>query len=70
MGAREKLNEHHIAGSLGVAAAVGGLTGSWVIFAVVAAVLVATGVCTGGRRDHVLATVPQRLVPLATARRR
>ena len=51
MGAREKLNDHHIVGSLGVAAVIGGLTGSWVVFAVVAAALVATGVCTGEIRS-------------------
>ena len=50
MGARDKLNRHHIVGSIGLAAVIGGLTGSWIIFGVVAAALVATGICNGDIR--------------------
>ena len=50
MGAREKLNSVNIVGSLGVAAIIGGLAGSWTVFAVVAVALIATGLCTGDIR--------------------
>ena len=44
MGARQELNKHHVIGSLGVAAIVGGLSGSWIVFAAVAAALIAGSV--------------------------
>ncbi len=47
MGAREKLNKHHVMGALGVAAIVGGLAGSWLVFVAVAAVLIAGSVYCG-----------------------
>ena len=47
MGAREKLNKHHIVGALGVAAIVGGLAGSWLVFAAVAAAMIAGSIHTG-----------------------
>lgn len=47
MGAREKLNKHHVVCALGAAAIVGGLAGSWVIFGVVAAVLIAGSIHSG-----------------------
>ena len=50
VGARDKLNKHHIVGSLGLAAVVGGLTGSWIIFGVVATALIATGIYNGDIR--------------------
>ena len=47
MGARTKLNQHHVVGALGVAAIVGGLAGSWVVFVAVAAVLIASSIHSG-----------------------
>ena len=47
MGARQKLNKHHVVGALGVAAIVGGLAGSWLVFGAVAAVLIAGSVYAG-----------------------
>ena len=35
MGARQKLNTHHIAGAVGVAGILGLITGSWLVAAVV-----------------------------------
>ena len=47
MGARTKLNQHHIVGALGVAAIVGGLAGSWLVFGAIAAVLIAGSIHAG-----------------------
>jgi hypothetical protein len=47
VGARTKLNKHHIIGAIGVAAILGGLAGSWAVFAAVAAALIAGGVYAG-----------------------
>jgi hypothetical protein len=41
------LNQHHVVGALGVAAIVGGLAGSWVVFVAVAAVLIAGSIHSG-----------------------
>lgn len=43
MGARQKLNQLHINGSLGLAAIVGWLGGSWLLFIVTATLLLALG---------------------------
>ena len=40
MSARKKLNHVHIAGAIGVAGIIGGLTGSWPVFLVTAAALI------------------------------
>jgi len=47
VGAREKLNKHHVVGAIGVAAIVGGVAGSWLVFGVVAAALIAGSVHAG-----------------------
>jgi hypothetical protein len=47
MGARQKLNEHHIVGALGVAAIVGALGQSWMLFVAVAATLIAADLYSG-----------------------
>ena len=47
MTARQKLNRFHVIGSLGMAAIVGGLTGSWLVFGVVAAALIAGSIHAG-----------------------
>ena len=52
MGAREKLNKHHLIGSFGVAAIVGSLAGSWAVFAVVAVVLIVGSVYSGEIRGQ------------------
>lgn len=44
MGARQKLNQLHIQGSLGLAAIVGWLAGSWALFTVAGTVLLALNV--------------------------
>ena len=41
MGCREKLNEAYVAGSLVLAAIAGAMTGSWLVFIITAAILVA-----------------------------
>ena len=40
MGARQKLNTHHIAGALGLAGIFGLITGSWIVAAVVGTVAI------------------------------
>ena len=50
MSARKKLNYTHITGAIGVAAIIGGLTGSWPVFFVTAAALLAGAVYTGDVR--------------------
>ena len=47
MGARQKLNQHHIVGAIGVATIVGGLAGSWLVFGAVAVVLIAGSIHAG-----------------------
>ena len=47
MGARNKLNQAYFVGALTVAAVAGGMTGSWLVFGVVAAALVASSICSG-----------------------
>ena len=50
MGAREKLNSHHIAGAIGAAGIIGLLTGSWLVAAVVGALAVGMAIHTGDIR--------------------
>ena len=50
LGARQKLNQHHVVGALGMAAIVGGLASSWLVFAVLAAVLIAGSIYAGDIR--------------------
>jgi hypothetical protein len=50
MGARDKLNVSYVNGSLLIAAVVGVVTGSWLIFGLAAAVLVAGNVMAGDIR--------------------
>jgi len=52
MGAREKLNRFHVIGSLGVAAIIGGLAGSWLLFGAVAAALIAGSIHAGEIRPE------------------
>ena len=47
MGARKDLNRHHVIGSLGLAGLIGLASGSWAVFAVVAATLIAGSVYVG-----------------------
>jgi len=44
---REKLNSMHIAGAIGIAAIFAGVTGSWLIFVLIAAGLISAGIATG-----------------------
>ena len=44
MGARQKLNEAHIVGSLAVAGVLGLATGSWTVFVVTGAVLIGAAI--------------------------
>jgi hypothetical protein len=48
--AKKKLNSAHATGALAVAAVVGGLTGSWIVFAVTAVVLVGAAIYSGDIR--------------------
>ena len=41
------MNQHHVVGALGVAAIVGVMAGSWVVFVAVAAVLIASSIHSG-----------------------
>jgi hypothetical protein len=47
VGARQKLNRHHILGSLSLAGLLGLATGSWAIFAIAGAVMIGVSICTG-----------------------
>ena len=44
---RDKLNSIHLAGSVGFAAVAGALSGSWLLFVLVAGALVGVSVMTG-----------------------
>ena len=44
MGARQKLNENHVIGSLAIAGCLGLATGSWTVFAATGAVLIGTAI--------------------------
>jgi len=50
LGARQELNGVHVLGSLGVAGFLGALTGSWAVFLVVGAAMIAGSFYTGGIR--------------------
>ncbi len=50
MGARGKLNAAHVNGALAIAGAVGLLTGSWTVFAIALAGVVATNILSGSIR--------------------
>ena len=50
MGARQKLNAAHIFGCIIIAAMFGGVTGSFVVFVIAAAVLIAGSIESGGIR--------------------
>jgi len=50
MGARNKLNSASVHGALAVAALVGAVTGSWGVFLLASAVLVATSLHSGDIR--------------------
>ncbi len=47
MGAKQKLNSASALGALLIAAIIGGLTGSWTVFVIVAIVLIATAIHSG-----------------------
>ena len=50
MGARQKLNTHHIAGAVGLAGILGLITGSWIVAAVVGALAVGMAIHDGDIR--------------------
>ena len=50
LGARTKLNSVHVCGSLAVAGVIGAVAGSWIVFAIVSAVLIGCSVGDGGIR--------------------
>jgi hypothetical protein len=50
MGARQKLNSHHVAGAIAVAGIIGLLTGSWLVAAAVGAVAVGIAIHSGDIR--------------------
>jgi hypothetical protein len=50
MGARRKLNEIHLAGSVALAAAIGLASGSWSVFAIVGVVLISASLVNGNVR--------------------
>ncbi len=50
MGARTKLNEVYVVGSVALAGIVGIATGSWIVFAVAGATLLAASLATGNIR--------------------
>ena len=52
MGARNKLNVSCVNGSLIIAAIAGAVTGSWLVFGIAAAVLLAGGVIAGDIRPR------------------
>jgi hypothetical protein len=50
LGARTKLNSVYVLGCLAVAAIIGAVAGSWIVFAIVSAVLIGCSVSDGGIR--------------------
>ena len=50
MGAREKLNTHHLVGAVGLAGLAGLVTGSWVVAILAGAVLVGAAIHSGDVR--------------------
>jgi hypothetical protein len=50
LGARKKLNEFNVLSSLGAAGVLGILTGSWTVFLITGAILIAAGVYNGDIR--------------------
>jgi hypothetical protein len=44
---RDKLNASHAAGAIGVAAVIGAITQSWLLFLLIAGALIAVSVATG-----------------------
>jgi len=50
VGARQKLNTHHIAGAVGVAALIGLITGSWLAATVVGALAIGMALHDGDIR--------------------
>jgi hypothetical protein len=52
MGARQKLNAAYVEGGLIVAALLGALAGSWIVFAAAAAVLIGLGLHGGEIRPR------------------
>ncbi len=50
MGAREKLNEAFVTGSIVMAAIAGWMTGSWLVFIIAAAIMLAMNVHDGDIR--------------------
>ena len=52
MGARQDLNRIHALGSFGLAAIAGLITNSWLVFAVVMAILIAISLFTGEIRPR------------------
>ena len=50
MGARQKLNEVNVLGSLAVAGAIGVVAGSWLVFVVTGAVLIGASIYSGDIR--------------------
>jgi hypothetical protein len=50
VGARKKLNEVNVLGSLGAAGVAGILTGSWFVFLAASAVLIVAGIYSGDIR--------------------
>jgi hypothetical protein len=52
MSARQDLNRFHVLGSFGLAAIAGVLTGSWLVFVVVMAILIAISLFTGEIRPR------------------
>jgi len=47
MSSRDKLNAVHLSGSIGVAAILSALTGSWILGVLIAAALIWTSIATG-----------------------
>lgn len=50
MGARQKLNSHHIAGAIGAAGFIGLLTGSWIVAVVVGTLAIGMAINAGDIR--------------------
>jgi hypothetical protein len=50
MGAKQKLNEAFVMGGILMAAAMGWITGSWMVFIVVLVIIIGLNVCTGDIR--------------------
>lgn len=62
MGARQKLNQANLNGALAIAALVGALTHSWIVFVLAGLLVVSTSLYGGGIRPRVRSDRSRRML--------